>query len=96
MKFILFGGGDSSVGIPATEMTITFEGNTIWDDDLIEITKRLLLEWDDNNARCLTEEEYNKEIEYENEQHHKAWIQELIRICKEESIEVLEKYLGGK
>lgn len=66
MKFIITGGGDRSVGIPATEEVVTFEGNCNWDKDEIQRTKALLSEWDDNGADVLTEEEYDAMIEEEN------------------------------
>ncbi len=67
MKFIIFGGGDSSVGIPSSETTVTFEGNDDWDKDLIESTKNLLREFDDNGAEIMTEKEYNQMLKDENE-----------------------------
>ena len=65
MKFIICGGGDSSVGIWASDEVVTFEGNSVWDEDLIKQTKEMLREWDDNGADIYTEEEYNEDTKCE-------------------------------
>ena len=65
MKFYIFGGGDESVGLPATDEVVTFEGNMNLDDNSIKTIKQMLLEFDDNGASVLTEKEYNEMLKEE-------------------------------
>jgi len=60
-KFRVVGGGDQSVGIPESDVVVTFDGNIIWDKQLVERTKELLKEWDDNGADVQTEEEFDED-----------------------------------
>jgi hypothetical protein len=67
MKFFIIGGGDSSVGIPPSKEIVTFEGRTVWDDDMIELTKEILKEWDDNGAKIFTEKEHESYLAMQEE-----------------------------
>ena len=61
MKFVVVGAGDSSVGIPSSYSVVTFDSDSWeWNDDMIEHTKSLLKEWDDNGTTVYTEEEYDE------------------------------------
>jgi hypothetical protein len=62
-EFVIFGGGDSSVGIPSSHIVVTIEGNAILNKEGIEEFKDILRDWDDNGSRVLTAEEYDKMIE---------------------------------
>jgi hypothetical protein len=65
--FIIFGGGDSSVGIPPTEATITIDDNFIdYDEDMIKQWKEFLYDFYDNGKiTILTSKEYEKYCENE-------------------------------
>ena len=65
MKFHIVGGGDMSVGIAPSDEVVEFTGNSTWDEDLIQTTKDLLKEWDDNGATVYTEKEYDEMLKQE-------------------------------
>jgi len=98
MKFIIYGGGDSDVGIPSSCASVTFESNDTWDKSLIETTKDLLREWDDNGARIETEEEYNSMIKQEQEHHKEMMITDLENsydtMKREDFFKMLKEIMG--
>lgn len=68
MKFVVVGCGDWSVGIPSSHSVVTFDADgLVWNNDLIEHTKAMLREWDDNGTEVFTEEEYDELMNYEEE-----------------------------
>lgn len=93
MKFIIMGGGDSSVGIPSSEEIVTFEGNCVWDDDQIQRTKELLTEWDDNGADVQTEEEYIAQIDAEEKCQKESLVIEIERQYNEKSKKEFIKFI---
>lgn len=60
--FHVFGGGDSSVGIPQTDATITVEDNyDDYDKDTINLWKEFIHDFYDNgNITILTDKEFEE------------------------------------
>lgn len=68
MMFRVQGGGDASVGMNDVDASVMFIDNITWDEDSIKMMKSFLREFYDVPESCVkTEEEYEKECEYERE-----------------------------
>lgn len=69
--FVVEGRGDPDVGISPSFTTVTFESDAEFTDELIEDTKKMLEEWDDNGSTAYTQEEWDKIIAEEEEMYGK-------------------------